>query len=488
MKKVVCSLVLAAAIVSMPAVSVAKERATKVVKDGKIIYCLNGEQVTKKGRQIGNSKTCAALKRKAKAVAKALKTNNGLAALPSTNDIARNSQSATALDVSGTPPLITAMARGEAGSIKEIFWRAGVVDAIASGSASAEQCNEFWGGNTDSHSGGLTACYMTQNVGYAAQNLAQNGISACYMKNFPSTGAATLVSGELPDNDITKIFTTPSGNTDRVVKITMSGEDVGSTIYITIFSTATNARRSDSYGYQLAFCEGGATAASLESVRLSTSGKLSSVSFGAGGDEGGKYSSKLTAFLSSVDGDIVFDPTKDREAEVSYIADSSSHKSKLIFTASGQIENLTYDDFGGDEPRRAYSVSSYSGSSMTDLRFLEGAAKDENFSSTVEYRGTYYAAAPENTLAEELDSVNLDTHAFFNTLPQVDDSELAEHSCDADADVVLELALDNPAMDAVRELCEGDRIDGMDFCRSDSTVQLAEQNWFSVCSGGGGPE
>src|SRR6185295_6641330 len=46
----------------------------------------------------------------------------------------------TAAVVTGTPPALVSIPDA---SVKDLFWRPGVVDAIAGGTASPEQCSEF---------------------------------------------------------------------------------------------------------------------------------------------------------------------------------------------------------------------------------------------------------------------------------------------------------------------------------------------------------
>ena len=122
--------------------------------------------------------------------------------------------------VSGTPPTFSAIISAGADNV---FWRSGVIDAIATGSPTAEQCSEIFSSSTEGHSGGFAACYMTQNVGYSLSEIVRAGTTMCYMKNFPTTevqeaGAIEIVSGSVPGGEISQLFNTPSGSRPRVVK------------------------------------------------------------------------------------------------------------------------------------------------------------------------------------------------------------------------------------------------------------------------------
>ncbi|RIL06368.1 MAG: hypothetical protein DCC75_10900, partial [Proteobacteria bacterium] len=107
-------------------------------------------------------------------------------------------------DVSGTAPTLASIPGSD---ISELFWREGVIDALASGQPNPEACGEFHAGQQDGESGGLGACHLTESVGRAFEDLVSSETSQCYMKNFPTetnlrAGAVVPVSGEFPNGKI----------------------------------------------------------------------------------------------------------------------------------------------------------------------------------------------------------------------------------------------------------------------------------------------
>jgi hypothetical protein len=120
--------------------------------------------------------------------------------------------------VSGEPPLLVDISSDPA----NIFWQSEHVNAIANGGATPDQCNTFWGGNSDGESAGFGACTMAEGLGRALELAASGGVSLCYMKSFPSqenlqSGGLSLVSGALPDDDVTQIFS--PGVEPRVIRV-----------------------------------------------------------------------------------------------------------------------------------------------------------------------------------------------------------------------------------------------------------------------------
>jgi len=59
--------------------------------------------------------------------------------------------------------------------------------------------------------------------------------------------------------------------------------------------------------------------------------------------------------------------------------------------------------------------------------------------------------------------------------------DLSGLDCNADADIELGMDMSNPAMSAVQEECEGERLDGMDFCSQDTQMQQAMNNFGTAC-------
>ena len=132
-----------------------------------------------------------------------------------------------------------------------------------------------------------------------------------------------------------------------------------------------------------------------------------------------------------------------------------------------------------------YSVSRFSGSGLSTLRFFEGAYKQNHtfgsFNGATEFRDSFYVSAPSNSMVGRLDSVDLSTDAFYQSPAQVAPLP-SDISCSARADLELSLDFENNAMRAVTALCEGERIDGDTRLCEAVSLNNAIQRYPQVCS------
>lgn len=413
-------------------------------------------------------------------------TANNLSKLPSLANLARakSSGGASASTVSGTPPTLPAIA--ELSTIKELFWRTGVVDAVANSTANAGQCTEFLNGSSDGESSGFSGCYLAQNVGYNFQNIVQSGTSLCYLKNMASqalvdSNTVNVLAGSLPGGDIEQVLA-PAPSSERIVKVSAGG----SYIFIKIFSAADNAARGNQFRYHLWFCDSPSLPPTdFEKTTVKLSGEFIANVEGIH-DGNGQFASTVRAFLTSQNGSIVFDTSRDRSANSEYSASNMSFKSYLVIDGSNVIRSKSYDTFVGFEGRRSYSVSLFSGTSVSNLRLIAGAYKDKkdtpgnDYSAEVEYRDPTYVSATGTVYGTMLSEVDIDTDTFYSAPASVT-VNTSEFSCSASADVELSFNLASSDGQAVQQTCEGERLDGMDFCNNDSNVQAAYGNYNTAC-------
>lgn len=415
-----------------------------------------------------------------------------LSQLPSTEDIFRANESASGLSafaVSGTPPALVDI---PAGSIKDIFWRSGVIDGINSGSPTPEQCAELFDSPADGTSGGFNACYLTMNAGEAFQTVLRAGTTLCYMKRALSqegldTGAVQLVSGAFPGGSVDNLVSPPSGTSARIVKINAAAGGGTTSIYLRIYGAATNSAEGNSYRFDFWSCDAGPSGApsEIERTSVSTAGVYSSSSQG---NSGSVFANTVRAFLVRSGDALTFDVSRARSATTAFDDGSQMGKSELEIDGSNIVRVKRYADFGTDS-NKAYSVSRMTGSSLTELRFLDGAFNEifsnDSFGSFshsggIEYRTSVYTSAPGNSFVSDLGAVNLSTDTFYSTLtPLTFDS--TGFSCSEPADITMSIDLAAPAFTPIRAACEGTRLDGMDYCR-DSEVQTAVTNYFARCT------
>jgi hypothetical protein len=381
--------------------------------------------------------------------------------------------------------------------VKDLFWRTGVVDAIAAGTATPEQCGEFWTGQADGQSGGMGACRMAENLGFSLGDILNGDNSICYMKRFPTranldAGAITLLGGEFPGGDPTRLFSVPPGAASRVVKVNVSGDHEGSqTVFLRVHGASENTAAGDLYAVDLWFCKGGATADGFERIHIGTDGLLTSEDQEAHSD--GSHNFSVTGYVTLTDGTVVYDVTRSRHAQVVSVDAPSGYgfKAEHEVRPDDTLASKSYGTYGGGS-QLGYAVASFSGTSVDTLRFLAGAFTQRNSSpgggpspdvvGSTEYRSTYYAASPGSALEAQLAAVDIDTDPFYAAPPAVT-VDASAYSCSATPDVELALDFANPDGAAVKGQCEQRAYDRMQFCESDPTVQAAQMNIGPACYG-----
>ena len=418
----------------------------------------------------------------------------GLGKLPSAATLVRSrSRSGRVADPSGTPPILKNIPT-ISGGIKNLFWNAGVIDDLKGGSPSTQSCSEFFVGPTDGTSAGLIGCFSIQGVGFAFQSILEGAGGTCYMRNVPKqrfvdSGAITVIDGELPDGDITKVFSVPSGNRDRLVKVVISGfggpgAQVG---HLRIDSATKLSNAGRQYAYSSWFCpEGGTTAESAERVTVSLSGQYGFT--GLHKEDSTLFESKISAALASQGSAVAFDPSQVRTStNQATFSGGRSFKASVTITPQNRILTKVFDIFAVGMPHKNYSVGEFTGSSLADFRVLQSALKDRfvvgDMAGVFEYRGSStsrYVSAPDGDLADEVNAVNFDTDPFYVEPASVDD-DMSDYDCSVTADVTLQMDFSDPALRSVASLCERERLSGMDFCSSDPDVSAALAQVITSC-------
>lgn len=450
------------------------------IKKVKLNYVLNSKASS------GQKSSCDKLLKPSKSLS--------LTKIPDTTKILKSVANASSRGihmsaVSGTPPTLPEISALDTSTL---FWRSGVVDAIGTGSPSQEQCSEFFNGQSDGQSGGFSACYMTEGIGYSMGSIAQSGTSLCYMKNFPTTanknaGAVSVTSGSLPGNKMENIFSTPLGGTARLVKVRADSGGEANTIFIKVYSENENVEQGNQYRYDIWFCEDGDTRPQeFEQTKISAGGELITTAIHSSGD-GGTGFSTVKGFLKARGSSLTYDNSKVRTALYGHVQEGerpSNFKSSVVVNADNEIRTKIRDRQGEQPARKGYSVARFLGSTIGDLRFLEGAYKESNeqfsFSGATEYRDSLFVSAPSSAYINELSGVNFTSDSFYDS--QVSLPGTLSASCSARADIVLALDMTHEAMAPVQETCEGFRMDNLKFCQSES-LSAAQERWQSVCGG-----
>jgi hypothetical protein len=412
---------------------------------------------------------------------------SGLALIPSASSLLKARPSASTLAVSGTAPVLKDIPTLGA---KNVFWSPGFIDTlIASEPATEQQCQEFFVGANDGQSAGMLGCYSVQGVGYSFQSILEGGTSTCLMKGLPtkenlSAGAIRVEEGSLPNNNISQLFAAPSGAKDRLVKVIINsfqepgggnggGNGGGGQIgFMNIHSAKKLASKGNQYAYNLWFCnEGETTANNYEETSVSLGGLFTYKNITS--MQGNKFQNEITAHLTKSGSSVSFDLTKDRLAASSGEFQGSNFKSLVTVLPENIIKSKVKETFNGFG-RSNFGVASFSGTGLGDFRVQSAALKDvfsvQSMQAGIEYRDSVYVSAPTTGLATLLSEVDIATDPFYAQDGTVT-PDFSDKSCSAQADVTISMNFSSPLLQQVFMSCQSDRLNSMDFCRSQEMFQ-----------------
>ncbi|MBI3535095.1 MAG: hypothetical protein HY072_06385 [Deltaproteobacteria bacterium] len=389
--------------------------------------------------------------------------------LPSISDMAKtNSAAALAsfdpyLAVSGTPPTLKSITDANADTY---FWNGMVAAINTAGVASTSQKDQFWG-VVEAAIGGAGACYMSQATAKSFELMLEAGTSQCYMKKMPTVASGVTIDSGSPST----LFDQQTA--DRVVKVTTSD---GMIVFIKI--SGSDSVTADVYKASLWFCNG-STVDGYEVFEINkTTGVFTANN--SHNDFSGKGTSSISASLKvGADGNITFDETKDRIAEALYTGDWGTFHGGVTINSANKIYTKMYNKFGTWTDKN-YAVASFSGTSLSDLKFLAGGYKGEsgdgvhnfNYSGGTEFQNTYYVATLTSALATEAGLMTFSTDSFYSSLTAPVFSS-GSYSCSTTANINVTMDFSNAAVKAVQTECESDRLTNYSYCNS-AAVQAAE--------------
>ena len=407
----------------------------------------------------------------------------GLASLPSMSSMLVANINASALNVasyspqavSGTAPLLKSLA---AANVDTYFFDGALANltswaANASNLSSAQKlttANNYRGVN--GAAGGQGACRMAQETGSVFDRMLSNGTSACYMRKMPgATGAPADTFAQTAEDKLVRVHV--SNMTDHGG----GGGGGGPTeMYVNIKVAGSNTTGAGVYKATLFFCQGttGAPDTTNQGVESFEFNKATGI-FKAGHASSRDFS-EATAYLKK-DGDtITIDPSKDRGATFANSDGGYAYKSEVTLTGDNKVYNKAYGT-GNWGSNRNYSVASFTGASMADLRFTAGAFKGRgdstgctyfNGTSNVpcdpwtyeggtEFQDTHYVSTNSSSLYSELSSVNLQTDTFYAD-PSLTAPDVTSFDCGATPTSTLEMDFSTSVVKEVQATCEGDRL------------------------------
>jgi hypothetical protein len=88
----------------------------------------------------------------------------------------------------------------------------------------------------------------------------------------------------------------------------------------------------------------------------------------------------------------------------------------------------------------------------------------------VEYRDSGYVSAPAAALVARVSQVDIATDPFYTEASSVT-PDFSDKSYTAEADVTLAMDFSNPLLQQVFMSCARERLNNMDFCRSNEMFQ-----------------
>jgi len=415
---------------------------------------------------------------------------NGLNQIPSAKGIVNSSSSAIGRSVrgrsaalqstSGTPPLLVDLSSS---NVDQYFFNGVVAQINGSGwsglSTDGKQslANQFWG-STDGGPGGNGACFMAQSVGESIGRMLESATSLCYMKGIPTASGGVTMTPDLGAD----LFTQQAA--DRLVNVTITGgENQPEDVFIRVYGTSSVG--SDVYKVRLHFCSEGAVTGS-ETIEVNRATGVMSAS-GKHSDDHGQGSNSMTGGLRlASDGTLEWDPNSTRTAAGAWTGDWGTYKGSLEIL-NGQLTAKRYNSWSQGENSgvdKNYSISSFSGSSLADVRFLEAAfqgintwgAESHSYTGSTSYRDTYYMSVA-NDFTDTVAAYDVAGDAFF--VNDIESPDYSDISCDEVGDVEVALDFNNSALIAVGEACEADRYDNYNLCWGE-TMQNAQNRIFQM--------
>ena len=334
----------------------------------------------------------------------------------------------------------------------------------------------FWGKDFATPGpGGNGACRMAMSTAEALGNVLSGAGTMCYMKGIQNvSGGVTVSSGS-----ISSIFA--QGSADKKVRVNVSGYTPGrsgGSFNVNFTIKGTDSVGSNSYAYDVHFCKNpgsGWMVNGTESATVDKSSGLVTMTSNHREDADNYGTNTVTAYLKNEDGNVSYDLSKERVA-ISYGNHSggTAYRGKVVITGDNVITN--YRGFtGAGVSNKDFSMASFSGSSMSELRFLEGAykglgvwgANSFNYDGATEYQtvasgsypGTYYVAVDPNSSTigqtSSFQGADVSTDAFLaGTNPAAPSYDTAALCDNWNPDVTVTMDFLNADIIALKNTCD----------------------------------
>jgi hypothetical protein len=398
---------------------------------------------------------------------------------PATNSVSikRSKASLNLQDVTGTPPTLVSLKNTP---LKDMFWQDGVIDDINGGTPSPNSCQQYPGKQVDGESAGPAACYLAQDLARSFEIALKGENTLCYLRKMVSAKEGVTVIGA---DSVAEALSPNKDASSKLVKVSVSGMSIGGNpdIFFIIKGQSANKVANNYYEHSLFFCEGGATPVRYENGQISKN-FVYEVNTIDSDPSKGDSSSLISSKLALVDGKLVFNPNTDKEISASRVGDSCTYAELTATLKNGKVRQKSNSLCGGNQ-RSSFSVLKYAGQTVNALRFREGAVKTQSFTNITEFREDRYVSAPQNAeFNSDLAQMNLGSDPFYAAPPTIDKTILSTFNCTrTDQDATIFMDFSNPYLNDYTASCKDKSLQNMNFCRIDTDLNNAENNFHSHC-------
>ncbi|EKD41308.1 MAG: regulator of chromosome condensation RCC1, partial [uncultured bacterium] len=188
------------------------------------------------------------------------------------------------------------------------------------------------------------------------------------------------------------------------------------------------------------------------------------------------------SITEDADGLIQFDSDATKTANVYFSSDDT-----MTFKADINIEGdvLTVKNYHSfaDFTNKNKTVSQFSGSSLDDVRFLQGgfasqmtfnSSEQDAFYGAMEYQTNTYADVDQGDYYDLVNNYDFSADTFYDgtaSLAAALLSAVSDYDCATTADVVVTMDFTNADVLAVKAECESKKLSNMNFCDGDAMQQ-----------------
>jgi hypothetical protein len=379
--------------------------------------------------------------------------------------------------------------------VGNVFWTSAILETLRE-LPDSNACGQFFISAVDGQSAGYEGATTVEDIGYTFEPLLRSASNICYARSLPTTanldsGVLSVVSGELPSGDVTQLFKEPAGNSARVIKINFTADSaVQRSSFIKIAPANENKTNAQHFGYSFWTC---GTNSEGVSVKVYEEGMVkldgTYVVHRVGDDNYGTFDATVRGRLKVESGELEFDPTVARSAEVKYLSISEMNRFKAALTvdSSGALFENFLNRYRGRLSKKVI-FAKLSGESVQDAAVTELAFKDQlieedlssrDFLGAIEYRNSGYRSAPGSELISKVSDESL-ADPFYDDVGSVEFDDSA-YDCDAQADIEVSVNLDFEGASEIVASCSDEADQVNNFARENDILRNLLDGFEGLC-------